>query len=54
MIGDKIANKITGAPKNSQQNISETITNEHDKEIPKEKYTSSEERHKIINEMRLI
>ena len=33
LIGDKIA-KIT---KNSQQNNSETITNERDKEIPKER-----------------
>ena len=30
--------------KNSQQNISETVTNEHDKEIPKEIYVSPEER----------
>ena len=30
--------------KNSQQNNSETVTNEYDKEIPKERYISSEER----------
>ena len=39
--------------KNSQQNISETITNELDKEIPKERYVSPEERQKIIDELRL-
>ena len=35
LIGNKIANKITKLSKNSQQNNSETVTNEHDKEIPK-------------------
>ena len=44
LIGDKIANKITGVSKNLQQNKSETVTNEHDKEIPKERYVSPEER----------
>ena len=38
LIGDKIANKITKVSQNSQQNNSGTVTNEHDKEIPKEKY----------------
>ena len=38
----------------SPQNNSETITNEHDKEIPKERYTSPEERKKIIDDLRLI
>ena len=33
MIGNKIANKITRLSKNKQQNNSETVTNEHDKEI---------------------
>ena len=38
MIGNKITNRITKVSKNSQQDISETVTNEHDKETPKEKY----------------
>ena len=38
---------------NSQQNTSETVTNEHDKEIPKESYVSPEERREIIDELRL-
>ena len=33
---------------------SETVTNKHDKEIPKERYKSSEERQKIIDDLRLI
>ena len=37
----------------SKQNNSETVTNEHDKEIPKERYISPEERQKIIDELRL-
>ena len=50
LIGNKIANTIT---KSSQDNNSETVTNEHDKEIPKEKYASPEERQEIINKLRL-
>ena len=41
LIGNKISNKITKVSKNSQQNNSETVTNKHDKEIPKERYLSS-------------
>ena len=52
-IGYKIANKITKVSKNSQQNNSETVTNEHDKEIPKERYISPEERQEIIDALRL-
>ena len=44
LIGNKIANRITKVSKHSQQNNSETVTNKHDKEIPKEKYVSPEER----------
>ena len=38
MIDKKIANKITKVSKNSQQNNSEAVTNDYDKEIPKERY----------------
>ena len=55
MAGNKIANKIT---KNSQQNNSDTVKNENDKEIlketPKEWYTSPKERQEIIDDTRLI
>ena len=44
LTGDKIANKITGVLKNLQQNNSETVASDHDKEIPKEKYISPKER----------
>ena len=53
LTGNEIANKITKLSKKSQQNNSETATNEHDKEIPKEKYVSPEERQEIIEELRL-
>ena len=53
LIANKIANKITKLSKISQQNNSETVTNEHDKEIPKERYVSLEERQEIIDELRL-
>ena len=48
LIGNKIANKL----KNVTQNNSETVANEHDKEIPKERYISPEER--LIDDLRLI
>ena len=51
MIGNKIANKITKVSKNSQQTNSGTVTSEHDKEIPKERYISPEERQEIIDEL---
>ena len=51
MIGNKIANKIPGVSKNSPQNNSETVTNERDKEIPKGRYISPEERQKIIDNL---
>ena len=43
MIGNKIAHRITKVSKNSQQNDSETVTNNHDKEVPKESHISPEE-----------
>ena len=46
-------NKIIKVSKNLQQNKSETVTNEHDKEIPKERYVSPEERQEIFDELRL-
>ena len=39
--------------KSLQQNDSGTITKGNDKEIPKERYISPEERQEIINELRL-
>ena len=54
MIGDKVADRITKFSKNSQQNNSETAIKEHDKEIPKERYISPEQRQKIIDDLTLI
>ena len=44
---------IIKASKNSQQNNLETITNENDKEIPKERYMSPEKRQETIDDLRL-
>ena len=41
--------KITEALKKSQQNNSETVTNEKEKEIPTERYISPDEIQKIID-----
>ena len=49
LVGNKIAIRITKISRSSPQNNSETITNEHEKEIPKAKYRSPEERQKIID-----
>ena len=50
--------KITKVSKSPEQNNSETVTNENDKEIPKEipkkRYMSPEERQKIIDNLRSI
>ena len=52
LIGNKITKTVTGFSKNSQQYNSETVTNEHDEEIPKERYIPPEERQKTINDLR--
>ena len=62
LIGNKVADagvksydgKITKVSKNYLQNSLETVKNENDKEIPKKRYTSAEERLKIIDHLRLI
>ena len=53
MIVNKIADKITKTFENSQQSNSEPVTKEHDQEIPKEIYISSEKRPEIIDELKL-
>ena len=54
MIGNKIAAKITKVSITLSQNNSETVSNEHDKEISKESHLSPEERQKILEDVRLI
>ena len=51
LIGSKIANKVTNVSRSLPENKSETITNEHDKEIPKERYVSPKEMQKIIDDL---
>ena len=57
-IADAVAksydSRITKTSIHLPQNNSETVTNEHDKEIPKERYRSPEEIQKIIDNLRLI
>ena len=54
LTGNKTVNRITKVSRSSLQNNLETITNEHAKEIPKEKHISAEERQNIIGDLRLI
>ena len=49
-----MANKITKISKNSQQNNSETITNEHNKEISTERDISPEEIQNITDYLSLL
>ena len=49
----KLLTKVTKVSKNSQQNNSETVANQHVKEIPKKRYISPEERQEVIDELRL-
>ena len=51
LIDNIIADWIVKVSKNSQQNNSETVTNENDKKIPKERYISPEKRQKIIDKL---
>ena len=46
MIGHKITNRITKVSKTS-----ETVTNEHDKEISEERYVSQELRQEVIDKI---
>ena len=43
MVANSYDSKITKISKHSQQNNSKTVTNEHDREIAKERYISLEE-----------
>ena len=51
LIDNKIANKITQVSRSSPQNNLETTANKHDKEIPKERSISPEERQKNIDNL---
>ena len=52
-IGNSIANRITRVSKISQRNNLEIVTNEHDKEIPKNRYRFPEQRQEITDELGL-
>ena len=59
MTGNKIADKITKAPKTLPQNNSEAVTNKEkiiglDSEILKERFIFPEKIQKIIDDLRLI
>ena len=56
-IADTVAKSYDGmnskVSKTSPQNKSDNTSNEEDKEIPKERYASPEERQELIDELRL-
>ena len=47
-IGNKNSNRITKVSKTSQQNNSEKVTNEQEKEIPKKRYVPPGKRQKTL------
>ena len=56
LIGNEVSGKITKISRSSPQNSSETVESEtenigFDTETPKERYTPSESRHQIINDV---
>ena len=53
LFGNKLANRVTKVSKNLQWSNSEIATNEHNKEMLKEKYISPEERQEVIDKLRL-
>ena len=53
LIGNNITDKITAKPSKKSHN-EEIQLNEVNNEIPKERYISTKERQKIIDELRLI
>ena len=54
MVAKSCNGKTTNVQRISPKNSSEMITNEDNKEMPKERYISSEERQKSVDDVRLI
>ena len=54
MIGNKTPHEITKVSRTSPHNSLEIVKNENDKDIPKERYISTEERQKIIVDPNII
>ena len=54
LIDNQSVDKIAKVSRTSPQNSSETVKNDHNKEIPSERYISPEERQKIIDDLRFI
>ena len=53
LIDYKIGIRITNFSKNSQQNNSENVTNESDKEMPKKRYIFRKKDRKFVDDLRL-
>ena len=53
LIDNKISIRITNFSKNSQQNNSENVTNESDKEMPKKRYIFRKKDRKFVDDLRL-
>ena len=54
LIDNQSVDEIAKVSRTSPQNSSETVKNDHNKEIPSERYISPEERQKIIDDLRFI
>ena len=54
LIGNKIADKITSVSKKSDANSEMEVGTVSPKDVPKRRFISPEERHQIIDELRLV
>ena len=54
LIGNKIADKITSVSKKSDANSEMEVGTVSPKDVPKRRFISPEERHPIIDELRLV
>ena len=54
MVVKSYDGKTTKVSRNSQQKKSDTVTNQNDKEIPKERYISPDKEQEIIDDLRLM
>ena len=54
LTGNKTADEITKISKILQENNSETVSNEDDKIIAKERFLSLEEKQKIIDDLKIM
>ena len=54
LVAKSYDGKTTKVSRNSQQKKSDAVTNQNDKEKPKERYISQDKKQEIIDDLRLM